>query len=132
MELVQPVRSQTEWKQLLQLGSEEARTLFSDYEFIAQTAFNRELVLVLQLRVHIDTSLQLRTLEQDRDSIQFRVDQRRVGDRDTLAMWYMFIRVPETEEPLERVEAEVGPGYRRIELVYYPQPCVCGHTETDE
>lgn len=131
-EIVQPIRSQEEWEQLLQWADEDARTAFAGYEFVTRTPFDRELVVLLQVRTPVGASLRLLGVDRSSEEVELQVDWRRNTNREGFTIRYLLTRVPKTDQPLEQVVTEFDPNGRRLRLVYHPPPCQCGSDRTDQ
>jgi|GEM_PF-2211029 len=130
-QITQPIRSRAEWERLLSTTNDRAQAVFTDYRFVTQSNFDRELIVFLQSRGPIGTLIRLLWVGRETDEIQFLTERRRVGRGRRPVMQYLFFRVPKTSEQLERIKGRLKTGDRRLELLYHPPPCACRHSRTD-
>lgn len=116
---VQPIRSAAEWRQVRTDGDRDTAAFFRDYEFVAETDFDTETLVVVQrfygsgLRPQIESVSGVGT---PRVTIQ----AERVGFMpvQTVEFRYAFVRLPTAGDEIDRITIEIEENDEEVTLVY--------------
>lgn len=109
---VRPVRSQAEWRQLVTEGpTHDSTDEFLGYEFVTQTDFDTEAVVVVEQRVLGGESVRLQSVEGvGTPHLWLNVRRTGTGIYNMIVERYVFVRIPVRDKCLKRITAEVRHG----------------------
>ncbi|MEZ3115879.1 hypothetical protein RYH80_08105 [Halobaculum sp. MBLA0147] len=122
---VAPIRSAAEWQRVRTDGTQAVADAFEGYEFVAETDFDTETIVVIQ-RDRTGVRLRLRSVD-GVGSPEIVIDGRRVdaaADRET-DFEYLFVRLPTGGDEIERITAWIS-GYGTGSILVYD--CACSST----
>lgn len=116
---VYPIRSKQEWKEVRTDGDQNAAETFEGYEFIAETDFSSETIVIVQKSYITGVVMQLESVS-GVGTEHISMEARRVGETplNTRHFRYLFVRLPTDGEEIERITVEIEQFGETVTLEY--------------
>jgi hypothetical protein len=105
---VHPIRSEDEWQTIRTSGSEQPAELFEGYEFVTETDFDSETIIIVQRSYITGVMLQLESVS-GVGTNEVLIRAKRIGESpvNTRHYRYLFIRLPTDGDEIEQITVKL-------------------------